>query len=499
MAAKSLMVMGTASDAGKSLVVTGLCRALARRGVKVAPFKSQNMSNNAAVCAGGEIGRAQAVQAEACGLAPTLDMNPVLLKPEAERGAQVVIHGRARFRMTTEAGEFERYRTQAWPAIEQSYERLASAFDVIVIEGAGGAAEINLRHRDLANWAVAEMANAPVILVGDIDKGGVFASLVGTITLLSDAERARVAGLLINKFRGDPRLLGDGPAMLHARTGVPLLGIIPYLRLAIPQEDGAALTTRPFRLLDSALSAGVIHFPRISNYTDFAPLEEEPDLTLNYYSDPNSTPALDLIFLPGSKSTMADLGWLRASGWESYLARHRARGGWIMGICGGYQMLGRRIVDPVGVESAHPEAIGLGLLELETCFEADKITRAIAGRDRAFDLPIGGYEIHAGRIEGPGLARPLLTIAPLDQATPASAEGAQSEDGRVMGTTVHGLFDRAAFRRAWLNRIRRTKGLGPMEAKPGSDADELRARAYDQLADTLEQSCEFDRILKLIA
>ncbi|HLH75255.1 MAG TPA: cobyric acid synthase [Candidatus Binataceae bacterium] len=498
MAAKSLMVMGTASDAGKSLVVTGLCRALARRGIKVAPFKSQNMSNNAAVCTGGEIGRAQAAQAEACGLTPTLDMNPVLLKPEAERGVQVVIHGRARFHMTTEAGEFERYREQAWPAIAQSYRQLATAFDVILIEGAGGAAEINLRHRDLANWAVAELADAPVLLVGDIDKGGVFASLVGTVMLLSEAERARLAGMLINKFRGDARLLGEGPAMLQARTGVPLLGVIPYLRLAIPQEDSAALSARPIRLQGASLTAGVIHFPRISNYTDFAPLEEEPDVGLDYYSDPNSAPPLDLLFLPGSKSTIADLDWLRAIGWESYLARHRARGGWIVGICGGYQMLGQRILDPDGVESVRTQAVGLGLLELETRFEPDKITRAVAGHDCAFNLPIGGYEIHAGRIAGPDLARPLFTLAPLVEQAPATNEGAQSEDGRVIGTTMHGLFDRAQFRRAWLNQIRRAKGLSPMEARPASDAHELRARAYEELADALERSCEIERILKLI-
>lgn len=500
--AKSLMVMGTASDAGKSLVVTGLCRVLARRGVKVAPFKSQNMSNNAAVCDGGELGRAQAVQAEACGLNPILDMNPVLLKPEAERGAQVVIHGRARFRMTTEEGEFERYREQAWPAIVQSYQRLAAAFDVILIEGAGGAAEINLRHRDLANWAVAEMADAPVLLVGDIDKGGVFASLIGTVMLLSEAERRRLAGLLINKFRGDPRLLGEGPAMLQARAGVPLLGVIPYLRLAIPQEDSAALAGRSARHQRAPLAAGVIHLPRIANYTDFAPLEDEPDVGLDYYTDPHSTPALDLVFLPGSKSTVADLGWLRASGWESYLARHRARGGWIMGICGGYQMLGQRILDPAGVESTQAETLGLGLLEIETRFEEEKITTAVEGRDRAFDLPIGGYEIHAGRIQGRDLTRPLFALAPSAPAGGHSQdglEGAQSEDGRVLGSTIHGLFDQAAFRRAWLNRIRRAKGLGSLEARPGSDAHELRARAYDQLADTLERSCELERILKLIA
>src|SRR5260370_848682 len=290
MSAKSLMVMGTASDAGKSVVVTALCRAFLRAGIRVAPFKAQNMSNNAAVCAGGEIGRAQAAQAEACGLEPTVDMNPVLLKPDSETGCQVVIGGRARFHMN--AMEHERYRAQAWPEIMSSYWRLARDFDLIVIEGAGGAAEINLRHRDLVNWAVAEMTGAPVLIVGDIDKGGVFASLFGTVELLSRSDRARVKGFIINKFRGDPRLLKDGLQMLEQRTGLPVLGVLPYLHCPrIPQEDGAILDAPPRPpAARRDLSAGVVRFPRISNYTDFVPHEGEPDVAAHYLTHPAQPP-----------------------------------------------------------------------------------------------------------------------------------------------------------------------------------------------------------------
>jgi adenosylcobyric acid synthase len=398
MSAKSLMVMGTASDAGKSVVVTALCRAFLRDGIRVAPFKAQNMSNNAAVCAGGEIGRAQAAQAEACGLEPTVDMNPVLLKPDSESGCQVVIGGRARFHMN--AMEHERYRAQAWPEIMNSYQRLARDFDLIVIEGAGGAAEINLRHRDLVNWAVAEMTGAPVVIVGDIDKGGVFASLFGTVELLSPSDRARVKGFIINKFRGDPRLLKDGLQMLEQRTGLPVLGVLPYLHgLRIPQEDGAVLdaTPRPSAARRD-LNAGVVRFPRISNYTDFAPLEDEPDVAVHYLSDPAQAPELDVLMLPGSKNTVADLRWLRQAGWENYLARHLRRGAWVVGICGGYQMLGRRIVDRHGVESQVPEVTGLGLLEVETSFETGKVTARVSASHLASGLALSGYEIHAGRV-----------------------------------------------------------------------------------------------------
>jgi adenosylcobyric acid synthase len=497
MRAKSLMIMGTASDVGKSVIVTALCRSFHRAGIRVAPFKAQNMSNNAAVCAGGEIGRAQAVQAQACGLEPTVDMNPVLLKPETEMGCQVIIRGRPRFHM--HAMEYERYRSAAWPRIVESYRRLAREYDLIVIEGAGGAAEINLRHRDLVNWAVAEMADAPVLILADIDKGGVFASLYGTVALLTPSERARVKGLIINKFRGDLRLLGDGLEILEHKTGVPVLGVLPYFTdLRIPQEDSASLdapSTPRSSIPD--ITAGVVRFPRISNYTDFAPLEHEPGLQLQYLTDPQTAPALDLLILPGSKSTTADLQWMRQVGWENYLMRHRNRGGWTVGICGGYQMMGNCIIDTMGVESKIPVTPGLALLDVETSFEREKITARVSATHRAWDVAVSGYEIHAGRLSRADTAEPLLRITQREGAATDELEGAWSIDERVMGTSLHGLFDTAQFRRRFIDMIRAAKGL---EALPEGRIEEftaVRERAYDRMADAVEQHLDLRAVLTL--
>ena len=502
MNAKSLMIMGTASDVGKSVAVTALCRAAVRAGIRVAPFKSQNMSNNAAVCAGGEIGSAQAAQAEACGLEPDIDMNPVLLKPESELGCQVVIGGRARFHM--HAMEHERYRAQAWPEIAASYERLARRFDLIIIEGAGGAAEINLRHRDLVNWAVAAMADAPVLLVGDIDKGGVFASLFGTIELLEPSERRRVKGSIINKFRGDRRLLSEGLEFLERRTGVPVLGVLPYLAgLRIPEEDSATLD-RPARTRSTTkdLLIGVVRFPRISNYTDFTPLEEEPDISLCYLTEPASAPPLDVVVLPGSKSTAADLKWLRAAGWEDYLVRHGLRGGWTVGICGGYQMLGERIIDSHAIESKVPLTTGLGMLEVETHFEGEKITARADAIHLASGLAVSGYEIHSGRVTRKESVAGLLRIK-RREGTPAhdsgadEIEGACSQDGRVIGTSMHGLFDLAQFRRSFLDAVRAGKGMGPLPGGAGEDFKAVRERAYDLMADAVAEHLDLKRLWAL--
>jgi adenosylcobyric acid synthase len=497
MNAKSLMVMGTASDVGKSVVVTALCRAFRRAGIRVAPFKSQNMSNNAAVCAGGEIGRAQAVQAEACGLEPAVDMNPVLLKPESELGCQVVIGGRARFHM--QAMEHERYRAAAWPEIEASFARLARDFDLVVIEGAGGAAEVNLRHRDLVNWTVADMADAAVLIVGDIDKGGVFASLFGTVELLTPAERRRVKGLIINKFRGDQRLLGDGLQILEQRTGVTVLGVLPYLPdLRIPQEDGASLewAAKP-RAHNDDVAVGVLRFPRISNYTDFAPLEEEPGVAVYYLTDPAGAPHLDVLVLPGSKNTVADLRWLRERGWENHLVHHHRRGGFILGVCAGYQMLGRRIIDADGIESRVPMTAGLGLLDVETHFERAKITVRVSATHLASGAGVSGYEIHSGRVVRGAAAHAFLHITERESAAADALEGAWSEDGRVAGTSVHGLFDSAGFRRTFLNTVRAAKGLEPIAQGPGEDFKAVRERAYDRMADVVERSLGLARLMAL--
>ncbi|MGC2492315.1 cobyric acid synthase [Candidatus Binatus sp.] len=497
MSAKSLMVMGTASDVGKSVVVTALCRAFARAGVRVAPFKSQNMSNNSAVCrGGGEIGRAQAVQAEAGGLEPSVDMNPVLLKTESDMTCQVVIRGRARFQMG--ANDYERYRTEAWPEIVSSYSNLARDFELIVIEGAGGAAEINLRHRDIVNWKIAEIADAPVLLVADIDKGGVFASIVGTIELLAPDERRRVKGVLINKFRGDVRLLESGLRFLEQRTGVPILGVLPWQEhLGLPQEDAAMLDGTSKSAEKKPLTIGVIHLPCISNYTDFEALESEPDVAVHYLSDPGTAHRLDVLIIPGTKSTVADLKWLRRGGWEDFLARHRRAGGWIIGVCGGYQMLGRRIVDTDGVESDTPETVGLGLLEIETTFQSEKITDRIRAIHLPTNAPISGYEIHSGRIIGVPESRALFRLMHRDAGVVDEFEGIRSDDARVIGTSIHGVFDSADFRRNFLNEIRIAKGLVPLESSERIDTDANRRAAFDRIANALERCVDLSRIAKL--
>lgn len=497
MSARSLMVMGTASDVGKSVIVTALCRLFADAGIRVAPFKAQNMSNNAAVCAdGGEIGRAQAVQAEACGLEPTIDMNPILLKPESDRGCQVVIQGQARFRMTTR--EYGHYREHAWPAIVDSYARLAENFEVIVIEGAGGAAEVNLRNRDLVNWSIADMADAPVLIVADIDKGGALAALVGTIVLLTPQERQRVKGLIINKFRGDPALLYDGLRIIEQKTGVPVLGVLPHAgNLEIPEEDGAGLKagTRP----DSPqpIKVGVLVFSRISNYTDFEPLLREPDVSLRYIESPRQAGALDLLCLPGTKSTIADLAWLRARGWEQFIAAHRAAGGYVVGICGGYQMMGQRIEDPLHVESEVDAVRGLGLLNIATVFESEKLTLRTEATHLASNLAISGYEIHNGRIARLG-DRAAFRIDQTSGESRDRSEGAVSDDQRALGTSIHGLFDAAGFRRHFLNQIRRSKGLAPLEPAASEEARVVRARAYDRFALLLQRNLDISAIASLL-
>jgi adenosylcobyric acid synthase len=497
MSARSLMVMGTASDVGKSVVVTGLCRLFANAGIRVVPFKSQNMSNNAAVCSnGGEIGRAQAVQAEACGLEPTVDMNPILLKPESDRRCQVVIRGQARFRMTTR--DYRHYREQAWPEIVSSYKRLAEQFEVIVIEGAGGAAEINLRNRDIVNWSVAELADAPVLIVADIDKGGALASLVGTIALLSPEERRRVSGLIINKFRGDLDLLLDGLKIIEQRTSLPILGVLPHAgNLEIPEEDGAGLRIATNESEDRAIAIGVVLFPHIANYTDFDPFLHEPDVSLRYLENPRQTGPLDVLCLPGTKSTIADLGWLKERGWDQFIAAHRAAGGYVAGICGGYQMLGRCIKDPEHIESDIFRVAGLALLDVETVFRGEKITFRTDGTHIASGLPISGYEIHCGRING-SRNDALFRISAPDGEAQERFDGTIADGGRILGTSIHGLFDAPEFRRHYLNEIRRSKGLASLDATTTEDAHTARGAAYDRFARLLREHLDTSAVAALI-
>jgi adenosylcobyric acid synthase len=488
--------MGTASDVGKSVVVTGLCRIFAHAGVRVAPFKAQNMSNNAAVCsAGGEIGRAQAVQAEACGLEPTVDMNPVLLKPESETGCQVVIRGRPRFRMT--AREYQNYCVRVWPEIVGSYERLSAEFEVVVIEGAGGAAEINLRDRDVVNWPIARLAQAPVLIVADIDRGGALAALVGTVELLAPDERDRVKGLIINKFRGDQALLDDGLRIVEERTGIPILGVLPYAgELEIPQEDSASLKVETKADLERPIKVGVVRFPCISNHTDFEPLAHEVDVDLRYYEKPDAD-RLDLLCLPGSKTTIADLDWLRATGWDRYIADHHRAGGSIVGICGGYQMLGRVLADPDHVESAASESSGLGLLEIETVFEPDKVTALVDAVDLKSRFELSGYEIHCGRVTRLGGDAPFQ-IHQRQGRSVEDLEGAVSIDGRVLGTSIHGLFDAPEFRRHYLNQIRIRKRLAPLCPSFAEDSKAWRMREYERVANLLRTNLDISTIASLV-
>ncbi|BCR03748.1 cobyric acid synthase [Desulfuromonas versatilis] len=498
---KALFVGGTGSDVGKSVITAGLCRILKRRGLSVAPFKAQNMALNSAVTPeGGEIGRAQALQAAACGIAPHADMNPVLLKPNSETGSQVIIQGRPVGNMGVR--QYHAYKDQAFARVRESYARLSGAHDVVVLEGAGSIAEINLREHDITNLRAAEMADAPVLLVADIERGGVFAAIVGTLEVLAPAERARVAGVIINRFRGDASLLRPGIEAVEERTGVPVLGVVPWLDLKLPEEDSLALARKGKGAVPAALRIGVVRLPRISNYTDFDPLEQEPGVELVYLDEPEQVAGLDLLILPGTKSTLADLAELRRRGFERAILAYHAAGGRIAGICGGYQMLGGRIADPGQVESDHGEARGLDLLDVETVLRPAKQTHQAS----AVPLPaasaaglgaleeITGYEIHMGETRCGSLARPLLRLTRRSGKEVDMADGAVDQDGQVWGTYLHGLFDSAPFRRALLAPLFRAKGLEPPDSTPGASLD---AR-LDELADHLEAHLDLERILSLL-
>ncbi|EKZ95824.1 MULTISPECIES: cobyric acid synthase [Cupriavidus] len=468
------MIQGTTSDAGKSTVVAGLCRVLARAGVPVAPFKPQNMALNSAVTVdGGEIGRAQALQAQAAGLAPHTDMNPVLLKPSSDTGAQVIIHGRAR--MDLDARAYHDYKPRAMAAVLESHERLAQAYDVVLVEGAGSPAEVNLRDRDIANMGFAERVDCPVVIVADIDRGGVFAHLVGTLDCLSETERARVTGFIINRFRGDIALLEPGLDWLTARTGKPVFGVLPYLHgLHLDAEDAIVSAQVAGQAGGSEVLRVIVPvLPRISNHTDFDALRAHPGVDLQFIGPGMPIPPADLVILPGSKSVRADLAFLRANGWDRALRRHLRYGGKLIGICGGMQMLGRSIHDPDGREGPAGTSDGLALLDFETTLAPEKQLRRVAGRlADGNDATVRGYEIHLGVTEGPALARPALW---LEGDKP---DGARSDDGQVLATYVHGLFDDPAACGALL----RWAGLGQAE---GVDLDALREASLDRLADSL--------------
>jgi adenosylcobyric acid synthase len=483
------MVQGTTSDAGKSTLVTALCRLLQRRGVSVAPFKPQNMALNSAVTAdGGEIGRAQAVQALACGLEPHTDMNPVLLKPNSDTGSQVIIQGRAVGNM--DALTYHGYKKTALLAALESHGRLSRRYQAVLAEGAGSPAEINLREGDIANMGFAEAVNCPVLLVADIDRGGVFAHLIGTLEVLSPGERERIAGFVINRFRGDIALLRPGLAWLEKRTGKPVLGVLPYMRdLHLEAEDSLSLNDRQGARGREALRVTVLVTPRLSNHTDFDPLLLHPQVALSFVRQGEPVPPSDLILLGGSKSVRADLEFLRRHGREEEILRHLRYGGKVLGICGGYQMLGKHLHDPLGLEGASGSSLGLGLLDLETSLQAQKHLRNVKGvLGGPRSAPVSGYEIHAGESSGPDLRNPLAII---DTDGSARPDGAVSPDGQVAGTYLHGLFETpeaCAALLAWAG----------LKKPKQHDYRALREREINRLADLAEKYLNIDLIFSLL-
>ncbi len=432
---KTLMVQGTTSDAGKSTLVAALCRILKKRGLSVVPFKPQNMALNSAVTAdGGEIGRAQALQAQAAGLQPHTDMNPILIKPTSDTRAQIIVQGKAITDM--DAAVYHHYKTRAMEFVLDSYQRLQQQYQMVVVEGAGSPAEINLRDRDIANMGFAEMVDCPVILIADIDRGGVFAHLVGTLELLSESERARVIGFVINRFRGDIGLLQSGLEWLEQKTGKPVLGVIPYLQgIYLDAED--ALTTNACKV-NAKLRVAVLALPRISNHTDVDPLRLHPQVDFCWVGPRQAISGCDLLIIPGSKNVRADLQFLREQGWDEQIKTHLRYGGRVMGICGGFQMLGEYINDPLGIESAPGYSVGLGYFSMSTQLEAEKQLRQRTGYLWNKCSAITGYEIHCGISHGKALDNPACY---LQQDQELEAEGAMSDDGQIMGTYLHGILD----------------------------------------------------------
>ena len=479
---KAIMIQGAGSNVGKSMIVAGLARAFTRRGLKVRPFKPQNMSNNAAVTAdGGEIGRAQALQALACGVPAMTDMNPVLLKPESDVGAQVIVQGK-RF-ATLKARDYARVKPELLARTVESYHRLENDADLIIIEGAGSPAEINLREGDIANMGFAEAVSAPVILVGDIDRGGVIAQLVGTHAVLPPEDRDRIKGFMVNKFRGDVSLFNEGEAAIAQMTGWAAIGVLPWFGDAwkLPAEDIMDIRSSSGASKDTGLRIAVPRLSRIANFDDLDPLSQEPGVSVEIIEAGRPLPGdADLVLIPGSKSTIGDLAHFRAQGWDIDLQAHVRRGGQVLGICGGYQMLGRVIDDPDGIEGAPGGVAGLGLLNIKTVMSSQKRLAQVSGVDLASGVPLAGYEIHIGQTTGPDSARAWLQVE-------GRNEGATSADGLVRGCYLHGMFASDTFRAAFLEK------LGG-RAQTGQYAASVE-QALDDLADHIEQHADIDAIL----
>jgi len=482
MTSRTLMIQGTTSDAGKSTLVTGLCRALKNRGLCVAPFKPQNMALNSAVTSnGGEIGRAQAVQAQACGLTPHTDMNPVLLKPNTDTGAQVIIHGKALHDM--DIATFHNYKTVAMNAVLESYERLKKQYDVIIVEGAGSPAEINLRDRDIANMGFAEAVNCPVLIIADIDRGGVFAHLVGTLDLLSPSEQNRVKGFIINRFRGDISLLTSGLDWLQRRTHKPVLGVLPFLHgLHIEAED--AINSHSIKSDRATFKVIVPILPRISNHTDFDPLRLHPQIDFEFIPHNTPVPPADLVILPGSKSVRADLQYLQNNNWTDYLQKHLRYGGKLIGICGGFQMLGQQVHDPHAIEGIAGSCEAFELMDFNTTLKKEKQLKNTTGTLWLNHSLVSGYEIHTGISTGPALEHPAILI---DNAT-KNSDGAVSEDRQIMGTYFHGLFNEQGACDAILN-------WAGLKQPDSPDYFAIQETEINRLAKCIEEHIDLDHLL----
>ena len=481
----SLMVQGTTSDAGKTTLVAALCRILQRRGVRVAPFKPQNMALNSAVTAdGGEIGRAQALQALACGLEPHTDFNPVLLKPTTDKQAQVIIHGKVALDLN--ARDYHEYKPRAMQAVLASWGRLTAAFESVIVEGAGSPAEINLRARDIANMGFAEAVDCPVVIIADIDRGGVFAHLVGTLDLLSPSEQNRVKGFIINRFRGDISLLESGLIWLEERTGKPVLGVLPYLHGLMLDAEDAIATAAVDGKKEAKLKVIAPAYPRVSNHNDLDPLRLHPEVDFRWIGPGETPPAADLIVLPGSKAVRADLDWLRSKGWDKALQKHLRYGGKVVGLCGGYQMLGLAINDPLGLEGQAGTTPGLGLLACETTLESEKQLRNVSGHLALPGKPaMQGYEIHLGVTRGEGLARPAVHLAD------GRSDGAISADEQIFATYCHGVFDHPEA----LTALLAWAGLRETEQV---DFAARREADLNRLADSVEAALDWTKMAELL-
>jgi adenosylcobyric acid synthase len=497
--AKSIMILGTGSDVGKSIVATAICRIIRRRGYKVAPFKAQNMSNNSFVTLeGGEIGRAQVVQAEAAGLIPSVHMNPILLKPSSGTGSQVIIQGKVFGQM--EAMNYHHFKPKLRRKVLDSYNRLAQDYDVIVMEGAGSCCEMNLKDNDLVNFSVAKSFGAPCILVADIDRGGVFAQIIGSFHLMTRKEKDLTMGFVINKFRGDPKLFTSGIEYIEKKTHRPVIGLVPFYEdIFIDPEDSVGVQTDKWELKSlgsRSVNIAVLKLPAISNFTDLTILERETDVVLNYVFRPSDlVKDYDLLILPGTKNVMEDAVWLGRSGWKNAIKGFVKSGKMVFGICGGYQLLGERIKDPSGVESKRKEVRGLGLLPVETVLEETKVVQKVSGLALTNRKRVSGYEIHMGQsriLRERG--KPFLEIHRPGRSH-TWEDGCYTEDGRVAGAYIHGILDTPGFRGDLLNRLRKAKGL---KARPPKQGRLARFHQYDRLADHFETHCDIKKILEML-